>query len=130
MEQRTSLGISNMDIKIVKPDGTEVEEIQKSYDADVGKLEGDNDGEINHIAVKQVLELERDDPKYNEDIDRLVRWAKSNGAKDYTEIKWAIRDLQMRLGTPTFGDHIKHLSRFAYLDLEEKRIKSEKEKYR
>ena len=46
------------------------------------------------------------------------------------DIKWAVRDLRMRIGTPTFGDSTQHLARFAYLDMEEKRIKAEKETFK
>jgi len=118
-----------MEIKIIKPDGTEVEQLEREYN-DPGTVTGDNDGEIDHIATKQVLDLDRDDNSYDDDISILVKWAKSNGAKEPLDIKWAIRDLRMRLGTPTYGDSIKHLTRFAYLDLEEKKIKKEKESFR
>ena len=118
-----------MDIKIVQADGTELEELTREH-KEPGKIEGDTEGQIDQIAVKQVLELERDDNEYEGEIQTLIDWAKANGAEDYTDIKWAIRDLRMRLGTPAFGDHIKHVARFAYLDLEEKRIKSEKESFK
>lgn len=118
-----------MEIKIIKPDPTEVEELERDYSSP-NSVDGDNDGEINQIAARQVLEIDRDNTDYDDEIDILVRWAKANGAEDYQDIKWAIRDLRMRLGTPTFGDHIKHISRYAYLDLEEKRIKSEKDQYK
>jgi len=36
----------------------------------------------------------------------------------------------LKIGTPAFGDRIKNLSRFAYLELEENRIKKEKDSFR
>lgn len=118
-----------MEIKIIKPDSTDVEEIETEHNNSEG-LEGDNAGEISKIAVKQVLDIERDDSDYDDDVSTLVKWAKMKAGDDPMDMKWAIRDLQMRLGTPTYGDHIKHLTRFAYLEMEENRIKKEKDSFR
>lgn len=114
------------------PDKTDMEKIQEKNDESLPQkvLESSEPGEIANIAVRQVLEIKNDSKDYDEDVNTLVKWAKTQvDSDDPTEIKWAIRDLRMRLGTPTFGDSIKHLSRFAYLDMEEKRIKSEKQKF-
>lgn len=121
-----------MDIKIVgtPPDKTDLEKIQEENDRAMPQqvVESAEPGVIENIAVKQVLEIDRDDTNYDGDVKTLVKWAKEQtGSDDPTELKWAIRDLRMRLGTPNLGDSIKHLSRFAYLDLEEKRIKKEKQ---
>jgi len=116
-----------MDIKIVKADLTEVEQIEREYNSPIG-IDGGTPGEIDSIAVKQVLDLR--DGEYNEEVKTLVEWAKENGATDPMDIKWAVRDLRMRIGTPTFGDSTQHLARFAYLDMEEKRIKAEKETFK
>lgn len=121
-----------MDIKIIKATPTDVEKIEAKNEESLTKqvVEGGNEGEIANIAVKQALDIERDNTDYDDDLDILVKWAKSQtDGDDPTDLKWAIRDLRMRLGTPTFGDSIKHLSRFAYLDLEEKRIKKEKRNF-
>lgn len=114
------------------PDKTDMEKIQEKNDESLPQkvLESSEPGEIANIAVRQVLEIKNDSKDYDEDVNTLVKWAKTQvDSDDPTEIKWAIRDLRMRLGTPTLGDSIKHLSRFAYLDMEEKRIKSEKQKF-
>ena len=118
-----------MDIKIVSPTPTDVEEIEAKNEESLPQqvLDGATPDMINSIAVKQVLEIDRDNTDYDEDVETLVKWAKEQvDGDDPMELKWAIRDLRMRLGTPAFGDAIKHLSRFAYLDSEEKRIKKEK----
>lgn len=121
-----------MDIKIVgtPPDKTDMEKIQEKNDDSLPQsvVEGTEPGMISTIAVKQVLEIDRDSTDYDSELSILVDWAREQtGGDDPTELKWAIRDLRMRIGTPSFGDAIKHLSRFAYLDLEEKRIKKEKQ---
>ena len=121
-----------MNIIVTPPDKTDLEKLQAKNEESLPQqiLEGGNEGEINHIAVKQVLEVERDSTEYDKEINTLVQWAKQQtDDHDPMSLKWAIRDLRMRLGTPNFGDAIKHLARFAYLDLEEKRIKSEKRRF-
>jgi hypothetical protein len=122
-----------MDIKVVgmtPPDKTDMEKIQEENERSLPQqiLDGAEPGIIENIAVKQVLEIERNNTDYDDDVKTLVKWAKEQtGSDDPQELKWAIRDLRMRLGTPNLGDAIKHLTRFAYLDLEEKRIKKEKQ---
>lgn len=124
-----------MDIKIVDHTPrtkTDLETIQERNDESIPQqvIDGAEPGMIDSIAVKQVLEIDRDSKDYDDDIKILVDWAKTKvDGDDPIQLKWAIRDLRMRLGTPAFGDSIKHLSRFAYLDLEEKRIKKEKQKF-
>lgn len=121
-----------MDIKITQPSKTDVEIIEERNNESIPQqvIDGGNEGEINEIAVKQVLELDRDDTDYDDEIETLIKWAKRQVDDDDPQsLKWAIRDLRMRLGTPSMGDAIKHLARFAYLDLEEKRVKEEKRKF-
>ena len=117
-----------MEIKVVNADLTDVQKIEKDYSSPMS-VSGDNEGEIHSIAVKQVLDV-RDGEYDDDDIKTLVKWARGNVGDDITDIKWAIRDLRMRIGTPTYGDAIKNLSRFAYLDMEGKRIEKEKESFR
>lgn len=108
---------------------TDVEVLERRNEESLPQqiLDGSNEGEIEYLSVKQVLDIERDSTDYDDDINTLVKWAKAQtDSKDPIDLKWVIRDLRMRLGTPTHGDSIKHLSRFAYLDMEEKKIKSEK----
>lgn len=115
-----------MDIKIIGASPTETEVLEEK---EVGKLEGANDGEINTIAVRQVLDIESPS-EYKSEINTLLEWAKATtGSDDYMELKWAIRDLQMRIGTPLHGDRVKNLARYAYLDLEDKRIQKEKKSF-
>lgn len=118
----------NMDIKI---EG-EIEKVQEANDKSVDQPQQtlDTPSDMHYIAVKQVFDIDRDSDEYDDDINILVRWAKQQvDDDDPIALKWAIRDLRMRLGTPTHGESIKHLTRFAYLDMEEKRIKREKQEF-
>lgn len=90
----------------------------------------DGDGtRIDTIAVAQTLEI--DSSKYEKEISTLIDWAKEKtGSEDYMDLKWAVRDLRLKLGTPTFGDPVKNMARFAQLDLDEIRIQKEKQSFR
>lgn len=120
-----------MNIKITPPTPTDVEVIEAKNDESLPQqiLEGDST-DMTKAAIRQALEIDRDDATYDKELESLADWAQEQtGSNDPLEIKWAIRDLRMRIGTPTYGDAIKHLARFAYLDLEEKRIKAQKREF-
>lgn len=123
-----------MDIKIVDENGKEpeVESVEKSVETS-DKMEVVNPYGIEEMSIQQMLELDgdADKQKYTPEIKTLYNWVKTQ-TKDLSpeNIKWTIRELQLKLGTPPFGeDRVKHLSRFAYLDMEGKRIEQEKKKY-
>lgn len=122
-----------MDIKIVEATPTDVEKLEAKIEESIEQktLEGSMGDEISTIAIHQVLELEgAEQTQYKESVQTLLEWAKETAdSDDPTALKWAIRDLQMRVSTPLYGDRIRHLARFAYLDLEEKRIKQEKRSF-
>lgn len=122
-----------MEIKIegqTPPTPTELNTLIENAKFSQPTLESSEPSKIATIATKQALELEGESSKYDNDVDIIRDWAKAKVGDDPQDIKWAIRDLIMRLGTPTFGDHIKHVARFAYLDTQEKKIKAEKESFR
>ena len=122
----------------IRPSDKDASKIEKKVESSVSEpheehdqvLEGATHDAIAEIAVNQVLEIENESEKamYKDDIKLLVDWAKSKVDDETSpmEIKWAIRDLGLKISTPVHEDRIKHLSRFAYLDLEEQRIKREK----
>lgn len=114
---------------LIKSTPTDVEVLEEK---EASTVEGGDGEQINTIAVHQVLEIDGSDKAtYEGDVKTLIEWAKEKtGSEDYSTLKWAIRDLQLKIGTPAFGDRIKNLSRFAYLELEENRIKKEKETFR
>lgn len=117
---------------LIRPDKADV--IEKSVEESKPALtvDGAMPDQINTIAVHQLLEITDDEKKslYENDVKTLLEWAKTKTqSTDPFELKWAIRDLQLKVSTPSFGDAIKHLARFAYLDLEESRLKEEKRSY-
>lgn len=122
-----------MDIKIVDESGKEpeVQSVENSVEKD--KMEVVNPYGIEEMSIHQMLEIDgdADKQKYSDEIKTLYNWVKTQ-TKDLSpeNIKWTIRELQLKLGTPPFGeDRVKHLSRFAYLDMEGKKIEEEKKKY-
>lgn len=125
-----------MDIKIVgqtEPTKTELQELQDKINEDIPQqvLDSAEPGIINQTAIKQALEIEKDKNVYEREVNTLMNWVKTQLSeeeiKDPVKIKWAIRDLRMRLGTPAYGDPIKHIARYASLVLDGKRIEKEKE---
>lgn len=124
-----------MDIKIVDENGKEpiVENNVENLEKHPEKMEVVNPYEIEEMSIHQILEIDgdADKQKYTPEIKTLYNWVKTKTNDLSPEnIKWTIRELQLKLGTPPFGeDRIKHLSRFAYLDMEGKRIEEEKKKY-
>lgn len=117
---------------LIRPSNAEAIEEQVEESRTQNTVEGGEPDQINTIAVHQMLEITDDSKKdfYKSDVQTLLEWAKEKTQSvDPFELKWAIRDLQLKVSTPSFGDAIKHLARFAYLDLEEMRLKEEKRSY-
>ena len=81
-------------------------------------------------AVSQVRGLENDSDKrkYAKEIKTLISWARTQSDKhDPVNLKWILRNLQMKLGTPPLAEKmITRAARYAYLDLESKSINDEK----
>jgi len=120
-----------MDIKIVGE--PEVQTVDNPVEKQPDKMEVVNPYAIEEMSIHQMLEIDgdADKQKYTPEIKTLYNWVKTQ-TKDLSpeNIKWTIRELQLKLGTPPFGeDRAKHLSRFAYLDMEGKKIEEEKKKY-
>lgn len=88
--------------------------------------------EMQTKAVEQVLGIENEveSSKNRDEVEILLKWAKSKGHTDINDIKWAIRDLGLSVGSPPLGEsRIKYLARFAYLQMESDKINEEIEKY-
>lgn len=80
-------------------------------------------------AVADVMGLEgKEKGKYKSEISTLIRWARTQTDEhNPVNLKWALRNLQMKLGTPPLAEKaITRAARFAYLDLEGKRLDKEK----
>ena len=117
-----------MEIKIVDPVGNEISEPRSNEHHQPGSIGGEV-GEIERIAIAQVLDMDLKDISKNQNkIDDLIDWAKAHSkSNDPMHLKWAIKNLEAKLGTPNFGEtRIAKLSRYAYLDMEGKRLEAEK----
>jgi len=86
--------------------------------------------EIGNIAITQELDMENEDiNKYEDKIKTLFEWIQTQ-TDDLSpmNIKWVVRNLESRLGSPPLTEkRIIQLARYAYLDMESKRIESEKD---
>ena len=80
-------------------------------------------------AIAQVVGLE-DDSEFElskEKLQTLLDYAKSQ-TKDHSpeSLKWAIRVLETKTGTPPFGERlVSYLARYAYLVMEKSKIDQE-----
>lgn len=118
-----------MDIKIVNESGEEQSPNHLDEHHSPDNSSYDKTGELDRIAVAQVLDLDfKEIDKFKEKIQTLVDWAKTKGeVKSPMDLKWIIKNLEARVGSPNFGEtRIAKLSRYAYLDMEGKRIEAEK----
>lgn len=122
-----------MDIKIVdsagneeKPQAEEPMVSEKSVSAPVTP-----ELEMNAVAQVMGLEEKTDVSQYRDDLELLLDFAKSQTDDHSLEgLKWAIRDLEFKLGTPPLAEKkIKYMARYAYLAMENSNIKKEMEKF-
>lgn len=98
------------------------------------KLEGNDI--LHSTLVKSVeqavgLDFGEEISRYSSQVKTILEWAKTQ-TKEHTpeNIKWAIRQLEMRIGTPPIGEKIvSRLARIAYLELENKKINDEIKSY-
>lgn len=89
--------------------------------------------ELQEKAIADVMGIEKnsDIGKYSEKLNTLLDYAKSQ-TKDHSpeSLKWVIRSLELKLGTPPFAeDRINFIARYAYLLMDEKKINEEKKKF-
>lgn len=120
-----------MDIKVITPEGHPVEEPKEIPSPnDVG---GSQPDEINQKEIGRVLGLENESDfnKYQPNLKTLLDYAKTQTTDHSPEnLKWIIRSLNAKLGSPPFGeDRVKFITRYAYLLSEEKRISNERKKF-
>lgn len=118
-----------MDIKVVNENDSiqENKEVPTPENIDVPFR-----GELEIKAMGDVLGLdEKDRIRYDDKLKTLLEYAKMKSPDHTLEgLKWAIRNLGFKLNTPDIGEKmVDYLHRFAYLELEGKKIEKEKEKY-
>lgn len=78
-------------------------------------------------AVRQVLGLDEKESIKNKDkIQTILNWARTQ-TKDHSpeNIKWAIRDMEVRLGSSFAEPKINRVARYAYLAMEKNKIDGE-----
>ena len=86
--------------------------------------------EIELNAITDALDIKADDSNYTDEIDWLLNYAKDQAEENTPEgLKWAIRELETKLGTPPFlEDRVKFMGRYAYLFMEGKKTNKELQK--
>ena len=119
-----------MDIKIVDQAGEEIqpEEQVEMRTQKTPYIEGD----LLIQSVGQIFDMGPREIQLSKDkINLLIDYARSITEDHSTEgLKWAIRSLQGRVGTPPLGEKwLPYLSKYAYIKLEGDRIQREAEKY-
>lgn len=118
-----------MDIKIVDTMGEEVKPREGSPPEQIESEVGDN---LQKKSIASLFDIsDADMGRYEDKISDLLEWAKTK-TEDHSQegLKWAIRDLELKLNTPSIGEKmIDYMHRFAYLDMEESKIKEEKGKF-
>jgi hypothetical protein len=68
--------------------------------------------------------------RYTYEIDQVIDWAKSNGAKTMEDIIYEIKYLTNTLGNNPMEKKIKTVARYVYLATEKNRINTEIERLR
>lgn len=85
-----------------------------------------NNDQLSDVAHALGLEMHSDIHKNQNALERLVEWAQMKGAKDSSEIISHIKELAGTVGSnPLGGNMAKHLSTYAYLEMERARIDRE-----
>jgi hypothetical protein len=117
-----------MNIKMVDQQGKEIVQTpDKVSETITMKLD-----EFLPQSVGQLFDLSPNEVNsYSNKIGTLIDYAKSQTGDHSPEgIKWALRALQGRVGTPPLGEKwINYLSKYAWLKLDELRLKGEIEQY-
>lgn len=87
------------------------------------------DNALVHSQVGQHLGLASlETEKYGHEIDRIVEWAKANGAKTLDDILYEIKYLSNKLGHNPMEKRIKTIGRYVFLSSEKQKINQEIER--
>lgn len=117
-----------MDIKVVDSQGNEPQDLEIKTPEATPVVTG---GMLEQ-SVGQMFDLTPSEiSKYSDKIGLLIDYAKTV-VDDPSEmnIKWAIRSLQGKVGTPPLGEKwVTFLTKYAWLKLDELRIKKEVQRY-
>lgn len=114
-----------MDIKIVDQVGNEVSQEPTTPGNPATVIEG---GELLHQQIGTLFDLKPSEvSRFKGKINTLLDYAKSKTEDHSVEgLKWAIRDLSFRIGTPPLGEKmINHLTRYAMLRTNREKLDKE-----
>lgn len=88
--------------------------------------------EIGFNAIADAMGLDfKERGQFKDKIATILTWAKSK-TEDHNpmSLKWVVRDLESRIGSPPFSEkRINYVARYAYLDMEGRRIQAEKSSF-
>ena len=118
-----------MDIKV---QGQEEKPIVMEEATETPVIEGELLGNYEINEVGNMFDLKPSEISQFEDkLTLLIEFAKTQTDDHTVEgIKWAIRSLQGKVGTPPLGEKmINYLQKYAYLKMEAKRLEKDIEKY-
>lgn len=119
------------EIKVVDDKGQEI--VPDQAPVEHGSLDSPALPELEIRAIGQVLGLEKgDELGANQDkLQTLLDYAKTQTEDHSLEsLKWVIRNLEFKLGTPKLGEKIiNYLAEYAYLSMESKQIEKEKARF-
>lgn len=120
-----------MDIKIIGEDGKEAVNQPQPQESE-RNISSPVLPELEIAEIADLFDISRKETgKYSDQLDTLLQYAKTQ-TDDHSimNLKWVIRSLELKLGTPPLAEkRITFLSRYAYLLGEEAQIQKEKEKF-
>lgn len=118
-----------MDIKVVDDAGQEVTPSAEPMESK--QIVGGVFPELELKAVADVMGLEKESERgrYADKLNTLLEYAKGQTSDHSPEnLKWIIRSLELKLGTPPLAEkRISYVARYAYLLREESRLAKERE---
>lgn len=91
------------------------------------------EGELETTAISDILGLAKEESgKYHDKLDILLEWAKTKTDDHSIEnLKWTIRDLGFKLGTPPLGQKLVNwLAEYAFLELESQKVNKRLEEFK
>ena len=103
-----------MNITVVDEKGSEIKETPVSSEV---KNSSDAPFDLARMEVLNMLGLK--DGEESESVDTLIKWAKANTDDHSPEgLKWAIRSIETKTGTPPLGEKATRFGYTTYLLLE------------
>jgi hypothetical protein len=104
------------------------EEVGTGSEQPISKPAGE---EMIYKKVAETLGIENfsDMEKYKNEIKMISDYVHEQGGEDIMDFEWKVKQLEMRIPTPSLGEkRISNLARYVYLLTENKRIKEQIDK--